>query len=111
MAKAQRVGETFTRTRRAGCLKMSETSIHPDWLTPAELAERWRRSTDTIVRWCKAGDLPAMKLPSGAYLICRAIVYEREAQAEADEARRTMANARRNRKYQPSGIDHFGHED
>lgn len=87
---------------------MSETTHSTDWMTPAQLAERWCRSSDTIIRWCRQKKLPAMQLPGGGYLISRRVVEEREAATEATEARRTMRNARRNRQYTPSGVDHFG---
>jgi excisionase family DNA binding protein len=37
----------------------------PDLLTPAEAADRLRVTTKTLRRWAEAGNIAAVRLPSG----------------------------------------------
>ena len=38
----------------------------PPMLTARDVADRLSVSTETVLRWTRAGDLPAIRLPGGA---------------------------------------------
>lgn len=59
----------------------------PELLTARELAQRLGVSTDTLLRWTRAGKVPALRLPGGA------IRYRPEAIESWLEGRATSAGA------------------
>jgi excisionase family DNA binding protein len=60
-----------------------DTQTAPLFLTPAELAERWKICTLTLLRWRKAGKLKTHHLGRGIRFAMAEIErIEREAQAQ-----------------------------
>jgi excisionase family DNA binding protein len=46
----------------------------PTLLTPPEVAERLGVADETVRQWCKAGRIPALRLPSGRFKIRSEVV-------------------------------------
>lgn len=55
-----------------------------EWLTTRRAAELMGVSRDTIARWIRLGQLPAMRLPSGQYRVRRAEIERLMAEGRLD---------------------------
>lgn len=73
-----------------------------EWLTPSEVARRWRVSPDSILRWIKAGKLAASKLPGGKYRVKVETVEAYESPGTKREKRKLIFRSTR-----PSLIDSY----
>lgn len=80
-----------------------------DWLTPAELAERWKKSSNTIYRLVREGTLPKLEVPGHARIPLSA-VEAIEMKSRREETQAKAVAHRRGRRFNRSNIpDMFPH--
>jgi excisionase family DNA binding protein len=71
--------------------------------TARDVAERLSFSTETVLRWTRRGEIPAIRLPGGALRYCPEAIECWLASRSTDAADRELSDARANRARRAAG--------